>query len=131
MRTAIVIALALVLASLAMGQQRSGIADDRNRWDIGPSLVPAAPAAAISVSVLVLQISLTNESADAVTCSVLDKADTPRAIVGSAAAPISVPGTGVYVMTFPFGRRASGGITWSCSSGTAITGHVVFAYPNR
>jgi hypothetical protein len=116
----------LLLGAAAYGQvtARYLVSEQNKREKIveqGPSLVPLAATDIASTTTWVYMVTLTNESAGAVTCSIVDKQTTPRALVGPS---LSIAANTTYVISFPEGRKMPSGITWSCSSGTVVTGYV-------
>jgi hypothetical protein len=79
---------------------------------------PATATALFSFTVYVEEITLTNKTDSNVTCSILDRQSTPRELFTGV-----VNAGSVYVMPFK-GRKMPGGITWSCTNGTAVIGYV-------
>jgi len=91
--------------------------------EIDPMLVPAVDTAVpgISATVYVNEITLTNVTGGDVTCSILDRQATPRAVFSNTVHP------GVYIMPFK-GRKMPNGITWSCTGGgTAVVGYIFYS----
>ncbi len=111
------LARVLILAVLAL------VAEGGDRFtardvDTTPTLIPATPTAVWSFTVYVEELTLTNKTATAVTCTIQDRQSTPRELFrGTIAA-----GT-LYIMAFN-GRRMPGGFTWSCSDGAAVVGYI-------
>ena len=115
--------LALFIVSICLSAQVTVRPVDLPRViDIGPQLVPATATTATSTTVWVTQITLTNKTGSDVTCNILDRQSTPRELTPT---NVTITATSMWIMAFPEGRMMPSGITWSCSSGTAIVGHVV------
>ena len=91
--------------------------------EIDPMLIPAVAASVpgISSTVYVNEITLTNRSGSDVTCAILDQQGSPLELFSG-----TVLKNSVYVMDFK-GRKMPNGITWSCSSGTAVVGYVQYS----
>lgn len=120
LRLALVVLLSAVILTAQTAKKRDQ--DWSSSADIGPSLIPASATDAIAQTVYIRELTLTNESGSSVDCTIQDKQGTPRKLfVGSVAANT------LYVMKFD-DRKMPGGITWSCSSGTAITGYLSLRY---
>jgi hypothetical protein len=100
----------------------TGIALGQNRMtDTTPGLVPATTTDVATSTVRVYQITLTETSGSNTTCTIKDKQSTPREIFSG-----TVNASSLYVIPFPNGRLSPGGLTWSCSSGTAVVGAITY-----
>lgn len=86
-----------------------------------PALIPAVDSAAFNNPVTILQFSLTNETASDVTCTFKTKQDTPRTIFSG-----TVYANSLYIMAFPSGYYSPGGMSWYCSSGSAVSAQVAY-----
>jgi hypothetical protein len=60
----------------------------------------------------VCQIVFTNITASAVTFTVKDKATTPKYLIGSASAGVTVAVGTTYLFTAPYCVKMTGGVTW-------------------
>jgi hypothetical protein len=86
---------------------------------VGPKLVPVSAADVVVGDVYLQEISLANNSGSPVTVTITDKQGSPLAIIPA----VSIAANTVYEMSFGL-RYCPGGITWSASSGTVVTGYV-------
>lgn len=91
-------------------------------------LVPSSATSVVSVTARLFQVTLNNKSGSTVYCSILDKQATPLPLYGDGAnSSVGAIAAGtLVVMAFPFGRLMTSGITWSCSSATAVVGTLTY-----
>ncbi len=78
-------------------------------------------------SFYITQITLSNRSATADTCYIVDRQSSPVSLFGTAAVPMSFAGSTTYEMVAAAGRLMIGGMTWACTNGT-IDAHIVYGY---
>ncbi len=119
--------LAFILAGVAAAQNGPVARDGEDRA-IDNALVPTSPTDVITKTVNIKGIVLNNNSSTDTTCYLLDKQGTPREILGSAAAPITVSGSSQIIVAYSFKRRAIGGVTWACAANT-VTGYISYEQP--
>jgi hypothetical protein len=94
--------------------------------DMDPALVPATATDVTTTTIWVIMITLSNESGSDITCTVTDRQSTPRALVGPG---ITVRAGEHWIQWYPEGRKMTGGIRWSCSNGSSVTGYIVGRQP--
>ena len=85
-----------------------------------PALIPAVDSELFQYSVTIHQISLTNETASDVTCTIKTKQSTPRIVYSG-----PVLANSLYVIAFPSGYQAPG-LSWYCASGTAVSAQLAY-----
>lgn len=86
-----------------------------------PELIPAVDSAVFTSTVTLSQITLTNETASDVTCTIKTKQSTPRTLFGG-----TVTANTLYVMSYPAGYQSPGGLSWYCSTGTAVSAQIAY-----
>jgi hypothetical protein len=91
--------------------------------DIDPTLIPATPTAVWTFTVFVDEVTLTNESTSDVVCSILDRQASPRTLFSDTVGGKGTGKSSHYVMKYN-GRKMPGGVTWSCSTGGAVSGYM-------
>jgi hypothetical protein len=91
---------------------------------IVPTLVSATPTDVWTQDVYLEAMSLSNESAGSVTCTIQDKQGTPRSYFKT----VAIAANSTYNDQSVNRRFFPGGLTWSCSSGTAVTGYLRVSY---
>lgn len=88
--------------------------------DFAPVLVPATDTTVWTGDIVLEGGTLSNITSSAVTCSILDKQGTPRAFMKD----VSIAANSVTVLPSRMGRYMPGGLSWSCSSATAVVGYL-------
>jgi hypothetical protein len=119
----------LVLCACFPAFAQNPVSVDGELRAIDAQLIPTSATDILTKTVNVFGIALTNEGASGTTCIVVDKQGTPRSLLGSAAAPLSIASGTSYVVSYGFRRRALGGITWSCAANT-VTGYILYELPH-
>lgn len=108
--------LVLIAASSVFAQSGAG-----NLQYTTPALIPAVNSAALTATATIYGISLTNETDADVTCVIKTKQSTPRTIF---AGPV-LAGT-LYPIAWPFGYQSPGGVSWYCTSGSAVSAQIAY-----
>ncbi len=114
---AIALLALLTLCGTASAQSVVGRSNFSELLETTPGLVPATGTDVWTASVWVEEITLSNITSSAATCTIKDKQETPRSLMEA----VSVPANSIVSARFT-ARYMPGGFTWSCSSGTAIIG---------
>lgn len=86
-----------------------------------PALIPAVDSAVFMNPVTLYQVALTNETAADVECYIKTKQTTPRTIFGG-----TVYANSHYIMAYTAGYYSASGISWYCSSGTAVNAQITY-----
>jgi hypothetical protein len=82
-----------------------------------PGDMPSTDTTVIAKDLWVTEITLANDTGSTDTCAVYDKQGTPKIIIPH----VSLPAHTIYVINFQ-ARYAPGGVSWSCTTGTGVTG---------
>lgn len=116
------IAYAILLAGAfaLFGQTLRTFSYDGAMRDFAPGLVPATDTTVWTGDIVLEGGTLTNITTSDVTCTIMDKQSTPRAFMYNT----KIPANSVAVMGSRMSRYMPGGLSWSCSSGTAIVGYL-------
>lgn len=109
-------ALALFTVVIALNGQTLGERFSSSAIDINPTLVPATDTVVFTSTFYLQEVTLTNKSGADVTCTILDRQSTPRELYSNTVSP------GIYIFDFK-GRKMPGGMSWSCTSSTAVVGY--------
>ena len=88
-------------------------------FQIYPVAVPTSPADVTTSDARIVEVTLTNTTAGALTVTITDKQASPLAFLSA----VSVAANSTYVIETPGLRYMPGGITWS-ASGSGIVGYV-------
>lgn len=92
---------------------------------IDAQLVPSSPTDLVVGDCSLFRIELTNETTDLVTVTIQDKQGTPRAWIKD----VPIAPNSVYGGFWIEGRRFLGGVRWSASQASAITGYIIGVKP--
>lgn len=118
---AVAVVAIVAYAQIVSAPAPPGIGTQYSIVETNPALVPATDTDVATNTIYVEAITLTNITGSAVTCSILDKQSTPRAFLKDAA----LAANSAWVVPLPAGgRKFPSGVSWSCSSGTAVVGYM-------
>lgn len=120
----IIIALFVLLAATA--QETRKRTEAIAMYDYGPALVPNTPTSVVAAAqVYLVELTLTNETTSDVTCTIVDQQTPARTVYSDTVAGKGTGGNSLLVVKFN-DRRVPGGIKWSCSASSAVTGYVTY-----
>jgi len=88
-------------------------------FQLYPVAVPTSPADVTTSDARIVEVTLTNTTAGALTVTITDKQASPLAFLSA----VSIAANSTYVIETPGLRYMPGGISWS-ASGSGIVGYV-------
>lgn len=116
----ILIALVILCTSVAIAAPPTETSSKFGRVEeTTPELVPATDTDVWTRTVYLEEVTLSNITASAITCTILDKQSTPRALFKD----VSIAANSTVGARFS-ARYMPSGVSWSCSSATGIVGYM-------
>jgi len=90
----------------------------------GLQTIPNVAADLSTVDTWIYQIVLANKTGGAVTVTILDKAASPKTLLGA----VSIAANTTYVVAFPDGVKMTDGVNWVASAANSIDAEVFGTY---
>lgn len=128
MKRLLIIPVLIAALAVSASSQDSRFASFQK--EIDPMLVPSsdtpAPGVAGTATVYLNELTLTNITGSDVTCTILDRQITPRALYSDTLFGKGSGKASHYVMDYK-GRKMPSGITWSCNAANAVVGYMQYS----